>query len=62
MEEFRLELIALMKRHGVELFGFDQYDGNEDFCGVDYYFAKDGDLKSELISIEQLKIDQHMTD
>jgi hypothetical protein len=40
MEAFIAELRALMAKHQVNLVGHDNYDGEENFAGTDYEFAK----------------------
>ena len=36
---FLIELAELMKRHEVSLFGSDEYDGADNFCGREYAFS-----------------------
>jgi len=55
VDEFKKELIELMKKHSVHVDGFDQYDGNEEYCGTEYYFAKIDGSYSDMISIDELK-------
>lgn len=55
MDEFKKELIDLMKKHNIEVCGSDQYDGSEEYCGTEYYFAKIGCSYSDMISIDELK-------
>ena len=55
MDEFKKELIDLMKKHNVEIEGFDRYNGIEEYCGTEYYFAKIGESYSNMLSIDELK-------
>ena len=36
---FLIELAELMKRHEVSLFGSDEYDGADNFCGREFVFS-----------------------
>jgi hypothetical protein len=55
VDEFKKELIELMKKHGVHVDSFDQYNGSEEYCGTEYYFAKIDGSYSDMISIDELK-------
>lgn len=55
MDEFKKELIELMKKHNIEIGASDKYDGNDDYCGTDYYFAKIGGSYYDRISIDELE-------
>jgi len=55
VDEFKKELIELMKKHSVHVDGFDQYEENEKYCGTEYYFAKIDGSYSDMISIDELK-------
>ena len=37
---FLTELADLMKRHGVSIYGSDEYDGADNFCGREYTLTK----------------------
>lgn len=37
-EEFINEMKALFEKYQVRIIGFDDYDGNEEYCGTNHYF------------------------
>jgi hypothetical protein len=38
MSDFEKELRGLMKKHGVELVGHEEYDAEENYAGTEYKF------------------------
>ena len=46
LEQFKKDLLEVMKKHDVSLDIVAQYDGNDDYCGSELYF------KSRLFYVE----------
>ena len=42
-KEFKKDLLVLLKKHDVGLHIVDEYDGEDAFCGVSYYFKFKGE-------------------
>ena len=51
MNEFRAELIALMKKYNVKVEEQEMYDGLDEYCGSDWLFKS----KDWMMSIEEIK-------
>lgn len=44
IDNFKNELIALLKKHKIRLHPCDEYDGKDEYCGTDWYFKVDEEV------------------